>query len=360
MAEEDSGMEDRTEEASPHRREEWRKEGRVAQSKDLGAGILLVATAGAMFMFSQWSLKGISALFERTFASMDRFSQGDWTYNTVTEIIQFMMEAFLYIIAPIAAASFIAGVGASLVQFGFLWTTKPMEPDLDKLNPLSGIKRIFSIQGLVELLKATIRFVIAAAVLYFMLKDWAGESGKLLDQEAAGVAQFLGNKIFILMSSVGGAMFLISLFDFFYQKFTYEQKIKMTKLEVREERKQTEGNPQIKSRIRALQRKVATRKMLDAVKKADVVVTNPTHIAIALIYDRENMMAPKVVARGADFMAERIKKIARENGIPCVENVPLARALYKSFKIGQFITRDFFNAVAEVLAFVYRMRGKVT
>jgi flagellar biosynthetic protein FlhB len=151
----------------------------------------------------------------------------------------------------------------------------------------------------------------------------------------------------------------LAAFDFGYQKFRFEQKIRMTKQEVKEERKQSEGNPQIKARIRAIQRQRATSKMLDAVKKADVVVTNPTHIAVALQYDRDNMMAPKVVAKGADYMAEKIKKIARENGIPCVENVPLARAMFKAFKIGQFISRDLYNAVAEVLAYVYRLKGRV-
>jgi len=165
--------------------------------------------------------------------------------------------------------------------------------------------------------------------------------------------------MFNILFLVGSVMALLAGLDFAYQKFRYEQKIKMTKQEVKEERRQSDGNPQVRARIRGLQRRMSQNKMLDAVKSADVVITNPTHIAVALIYDREAMMAPKVVAKGADYMAERIKKIARENGVPCVENVPLARAMYKALKLGQFISKDLYNAVAEVLAYVYRLKGKV-
>jgi flagellar biosynthetic protein FlhB len=168
----------------------------------------------------------------------------------------------------------------------------------------------------------------------------------------------MGHEIILILFTIGGAMAVLSAGDFLFQKYRFEEKIKMTKQEVREERKQMEANPQVKARIRSLQRAFSTNKMLDAVKRADVVVTNPTHFAVALLYDRENMMAPKVVAKGVDHMAQRIKQIARENGVPCVENVPLARALYKALKIGQFISRDLYNAVAEVLAYVYRLRGR--
>ena len=169
---------------------------------------------------------------------------------------------------------------------------------------------------------------------------------------------FLGSHLIKILFVTGLAMFVLAGIDYAFQRFRYEKRIRMTKEELRQERKQVEGNPQIKARIRAVQRQISQKRMMDDVRKADVVVTNPTHFAIALVYDRETMFAPKVVAKGADHMAQKIKQIAREAGVPCIENPPLARALYKALKIGQFISRDLYNAVAEVLAYVYRLKGR--
>ena len=268
------------------------------------------------------------------------------------------MLQIAFISAPFVGAAMVIGVAGSLLQTGFIWSTKGLEPDIEKLNPISGLERIFSLDGFAEMAKAIFKFTIIASITYAFLKNRIGQTGNLFSLEAGGLAVFAGRNSISLLLSVGIAMLVLSGLDYTYQRFRYEQKIRMTKEEVKEERRQLDGNPQIKARIRALQRRISQNKMLDAVKKADVVITNPTHIAVALIYERESMFAPRVVAKGADFMAERIKKIARENGIPCVENVPLARAMFKALKIGQFISRDLFNAVAEVLAYVYRLKGR--
>lgn len=358
MAESDEGLDDKTEEATQHRRDDWRKEGQVAQSRELVAAAVLLTVTGSVWVFSQWSLKGMSALFETSFSEISRLGTQTWSIETMMTVLLYCLKNLGQILLPVGLAAVLIGVLGSFAQVGFLWTTKPIEPDLERINPLSGLQRLVSIEGFFELVKATIKFVIVGALTHMLLMKWVKGTGGLweVDPQQAGV--FIGTKIIVVMLTVGTAMFLMSMVDYGFKKFRYEQKIKMTKQEAKEERKRTEGSPQIRARIRAMQAQVSQRRMMDAVKKADVVVTNPTHIAVALVYDRENMMAPKVVAKGADYMAEQIKKIARENGIPCVENVPLARAMYKALKIGQFISRDLYNAVAEVLAYVYRLKGR--
>jgi len=358
LADEDSG-EDRTEEASEQRREQFREDGQVGQSRDLVAALALLAATGALYASAQWSFRGLWSLFEAFFGEGMDHATRDWTIESLGKMLGFVMRVFFYVMAPVSIATMLVGIVSNIAQTGFLWTTKPLEPNLEKLNPMNAIGRIFGVDGIVDLVKAILKFIVVGAVLYPTLMSLFRDSGTLWSLESGQIASSLGHHIIRLLFSVGLALLVLSALDFGFQKFRYEQKLKMTKQEAREDRKQSEGNPQIKGRIRSMQRARASRKMVDAIKKADVVVTNPTHIAVALVYDRENMLAPRVVAKGADFMAERIKKIARENGVPCVENVPLARALFKAIKIGQLIPRDLYNAVAEVLAYVYRLKGKM-
>lgn len=354
----DNDLDDKTEEATQQRRDEWKQEGQIAQSRELTAAAVLLAVTGAIWVTSQWSLKGMGSVFETSFTEVGRLGQTQWSIATVMSMAFYAIKASGMILLPVGITAIVIGVLVNFAQVGFLWTTKPIEPDLNRLNPMTGLMRLFSIDGFFELSKSIVKFIIIGALTYWLLKKWVKGAGGLWEVEAQEVGVFIGTKILNVMFVSGLGMFLMSGVDYGFKKFRFEQKIKMTKQEAKEERKKSEGNPQVRARIRALQNSLAQKRMMDAVRKADVVVTNPTHIAIALVYDRENMMAPRVVAKGADFMAEQIKKIAREAGIPCVENVPLARAMYKALKIGQFISRDLYNAVAEVLAYVYRLKGK--
>jgi flagellar biosynthetic protein FlhB len=358
MASGEDSFEERTEDASQHRRDEWRKEGRVFQSRELVGAILLLGATGALWLGGQNLGKGFWAVFESSFMEIERLSKVEWSIETVMIMMKFSLKALFFILAPVAAAALVLSVGSTLAQTGFVWSTKPLEFDPQKIDPIQGLQRIFSWDGVFEMIKATVKFIAISIVAYIFLKKKLSEAGGLWGSDPQGLTYYLGSNLIMVLFSMGLSMLILAGADYAFQRFRYEQKIRMTKQEVREERRQLEGNPQIKARIRALQRKVATNKMMDDVKKADVVVTNPTHIAVALVYDRENMFAPRVVAKGADYMAETIKRIAREAGVPCVENVPLARALYKALKIGQFISRDLYNAVAEVLAYVYRLKGK--
>lgn len=358
MAAGEESYEDRTEEATAQRRDDWKKEGRVVQSRELSGAILLLSITGALWGATRISVGGIWSLFEETLGEASKLATKDWNVGLVMSLASQVFYNIAYILGPVAITAVAVSIVVSVAQTGFVWTAKPLEFDLNKVSPLRGIQRIFSMDGLVEMFKAIIKFIVIGVVVFTFLKKRIGEAGSLWNSEPSMISLYLGKNLLLGLIAAAFSMLVMAALDFSYQKFRYEQQIRMTKQEVREERKQSEGNPQIKARIRALQKRVATNKMLDAVKKADVVVTNPTHIAVALQYDRDNMFAPRVVAKGADFMAEKIKKIARENGIPCVENVPLARAMYKALKIGQFISRDLYNAVAEVLAYVYRLKGK--
>jgi len=355
----EDSFEERTEEATAQRREEWKKEGRVVQSRELTGALLMTAVIAALWAGSKTIVGGMWHLMQDLLGDIAKLGTTDWNIPFVMAIATKVIGTVGVILSPIAVAAFLISILGTIVQTGFVWSTKNFELNLDRINPMNGVGRIFSLDGFVEMLKACVKFLIIGSVVFFFLKRRILEAGYLWDAEANQMSVYLSRNLLIGLLSVAFSMLIIAGLDFAYQKFRYEQKIRMTKQEIKEERKQSEGNPQIKARIRALQRSIATNKMLEAVKGADVVVTNPTHIAVALKYDKDNMFAPRVVAKGADFMAEKIKKIARENGIPCVENVPLARAMYKALKLGQFISRDLFNAVAEVLAYVYRLKGKV-
>ncbi len=352
------GFEERTEEPTQHKRDELKKDGQVSQSRELSGALMILSAIGALYATARWSAKGLLNLFEDLLSDMSRMVQADWSPAYVVALAGHLMKSLVYILGPILGATMFMVLLSSVAQTGFVWTTKPLEPELDRLSPLAGLKKIMSAEALFEMFKAFVKFAVIGTIAYSVLRKSIGEASTIWGMESQALAVFFARNIFHILLVVAFSMLLMAIVDYGFQKFRFEQKIRMTKQEAKEERREQEGNPQIKARIRGIQRQMATRKMMDDVKRADVVITNPTHIAIAIIYDRENMFAPKIVAKGADHMAERIKKIAREAGVPCVENVPLARAMYKALKIGQFISRDLYNAVAEVLAHVYRLKGR--
>ena len=355
----DEGLEEKTEEASEKKLNDMRKDGKVAQSRDLVSALLMLGATATLFGSAKWVFNGISSVFESSFMEMGRLGTGDFSISTISSMNSFALKGLAYILAPLALVTVLSAFVGNLAQHGgILFTTKPMEPDLQKLSPLKGLKKIFSPEGIFEVCKATMKLILVGTILFFVFKKWIGKSTVLWNSSVSQILVHLGDRLIMTMFIVCGVMALLAVIDFGYQKFKFQKDAMMTKQEAKEERKQVDGNPQVKARIRSMQRQMATSQMLEAVKEADVIVTNPTHFAVAIVYDRENMAAPKIVAKGVDHMAQKIKKIARENGVPCVENVPLARAMYKALKIGQFISKDLYNAVAEVLAYVYRLKGR--
>lgn len=251
---------------------------------------------------------------------------------------------------------FVIGLFSSVLQVGIQVTGLKFQGS--RLNPLSGLKRIFSKNGLAELIKGLFKMGVIGFISYISISSVAGELLALSKVPLEGVFSFNFQLLTTIFGRVTLALVVLAVFDFLFQRWNFEQQLKMTKMEMKEEMKQTEGDPQLRSRVRQVQRDISRARMMQNVPKADVVVTNPTHFAVALEYDREAMFAPKVSAKGADFMAERIKAIARENNVPIMENPVVAREIFHNVDIGQEVPEKFFRAVAEILAFVYRLKGK--
>jgi flagellar biosynthetic protein FlhB len=250
------------------------------------------------------------------------------------------------------------GVVLSVAQTGLLWASKRPFFDFSRVNPLSGLKRMFSMTGLMELVKSLAKLIVVAWVAYSYLNSNISQLVVLSQMDLmAGLAAW-SNLAFGMVWQVGGAYLVIAIADYIWQRRQFMNQMKMSKEEVKEEYKQSEGDPYIKARVRAMQRQVSRQRMMAAVPRAEVVITNPIHLAVAIGYDADKMMAPKVLAKGAHFMAQKIVEIAKTNQVSVVQNVPLARAMYKSVEVDQEIPPELYMAMAEVMAYVYRVKGK--
>jgi flagellar biosynthetic protein FlhB len=347
-----------TEEASPHRVEEYRRKGMVAQSREVSGLAALVATVIVTYCIVPQS--GIQmAEFMREVFRVDLSARAD--LGSLAFLNTYLVRALKLMVSiglPICGAGFLFGSIGSFVQIGSIFSLDPLIPDMDKINPLQGLQRFFSAKQLLDGLRIILKMIAILFVSYGLLKTQIfGAPMHLYDDPIHlfwGYAS-AGKSIFLSLACL---LVVFALLDMGLQRFEYGKSIKMTKQEAKQEHKEREGDPQIRARIRSIQREMSRKRMMQAVKKADVIITNPTHIAVALVYDKSKMAAPKVVAKGADFIAQKIKQIASEAGVPLVENVPLARTLYRSVKVGQAIPHVLYQAVAEVLAYVFRLKGR--
>lgn len=349
---EDQG--EKTEQATDARREEFRKRGQVAMTRELGTAIIILLSAGLMYFMGRFFFKNIAEIFQRC---MD----GEFLLlaknNQTIEIFYYLGQKLAYLLGPLFLIAVIAGILSQVLQTGFLQVENALSPDLNKLNPLKGISRIFSMKGVVEVLKSLLKISIVFITMYLLLKSEVRQIPLLSGYSLAQILSYTGTVLFKLFLGTGIFMLVLAVTDYFFQRWQLEKEMMMTKQEVKEEHKSREGDPLIKARVRKIQREIANRKMLLEIPKASVVVTNPTHIACVLKYS-EKLPAPQLVAMGADFMAEKIKEIARQHNIPVIENKPLARTIFKTMKIGQIIPRELFVAVAEVLSYVMRLQKK--
>jgi flagellar biosynthetic protein FlhB len=265
---------------------------------------------------------------------------------------------FGLIVFPLLLGLTLVGLLSNFLQVGFLFTLEPLELNLEKMNPISGIKRVLiSRRSMVELLKNLLKIAIVGLVAYSALDGLTEESMSLMDTSVASVMAYMTHAAVMIGLKVGIAFLALAAADYMYQRFEYERELRMTKQEVKEELKSQEGDPLIKSRIRSIQRQIAYKRMMQDVPKADVVITNPTHLAVAIKYESSSMSAPKVVAKGADIIAQRIREIAEEHGVPMIEDKPLAQALYKTVDVGEQVPEKLFQAVAQVLAYIYRLKN---
>ncbi|MEQ1722421.1 MAG: flagellar biosynthesis protein FlhB [Pseudobdellovibrio sp.] len=347
-------QEEKTEQATDGRREEFRKRGQVAMTRELSTALFFLVTAGVLYAASKFILLNISDVFNRTMGAELVYTIRE---GKITETLSYIGYKLIILVSPLFFVTLVVGVGAQLMQTGFLQSEDALQPNLNKLNPLTALGRIFSMKGLVDLLKSIIKLLVISWIVYLTLKSEITKIPYLSGYGLDAMLAYLGTIAFKLLLTTGIFMLILATADYFFQRWQLEKEMMMTKQEVKEEHKSREGDPLIKARIRKAQREVASRKMMLDVPKGDVVVTNPTHIACVLKYT-EGLPAPQLIAKGGDLVAERIKQIARDNNIPIIENKPLARTIFKTMKIGQVIPRELFVAVAEVLSYVYRLRRK--
>ncbi|WP_166667383.1 flagellar biosynthesis protein FlhB [Hypnocyclicus thermotrophus] len=339
---------DKTEEATPKRRQEARKKGQVAKSQDLGqiatllVGIIVLRYSNTFFLvnINNYVSKQLSNL---TFKEL--------TQEKILEIISEFTEMFFTTVFPILISVLAIGLIINYVQVGFIFTLESLKIDLNKINPLNGLKQLFSIKKIIELTKTIIKLILIGFYAYYEIKDKLEESLKAPFFSVENDFILMLNLCFSVIIKISVALLIVALIDYMYQKWEFEKGLKMTKQEVKDEFKQTEGDPQIKSKLRQMQKDLLNKKMIEKVPEATVIITNPTHISIALKYER-GMGAPEVVAKGIDFMALRIREIAKEHNVPLIENKPLARAMYPIVEVNQEIPEEYYQAVAEILAVI--------
>ncbi len=350
----DEQFQERTEKATPRRKQKAREEGKVCRSQELNSAVMLCLGASTLYVLGPMLADQLKELM--TFV----FSQAPLMNTTNESIMAFFSQRvinFFILLAPIFAILLIVAYGINLLQVGFLFTTKTLEPKLDKLDITKGIKKLLSVRSLVELTRDIIKISLIAYVGYKSITAELDTFYNLSDNSVAVFAGAMGKMALTTVLELGAVILILALFDYAFQKYDFEKNIKMSKQDIRDEMKDTEGSPQVKSRIRQIQREMSRKRMMEEIPKADVVVTNPTRIAVALKYDTDVMDAPMVVAKGERIIAAKIKEIAKAAGVPIVENRPLARALFRMCDIGSYVPAKLYRAVAEVLAYIYRQKG---
>lgn len=345
---------EKTEPATPKRREEAREKGQVARTAELGTAFVLLAGFAALSMWAAGAADNIVALTRRYLGTGLRLEPDPGAVQSL--FVDIGLSAAV-VVAPMMAAALLVGVAAQLVQVGFLFSSEPLKPKLERINPIAGVQRLVSRRALVDLLKALLKITIVGYIAYREVRDALDVLPSLAGVPTLEAVSIVGGIVFRTGMYIGLALLVVAVLDYMFQRLEHERSLRMARQEIKEEMKQTEGDPQLRARIRRRQRELASRRMMQDVPTADVIVTNPVHLAVALKYDQLTMEAPIVVAKGAGLVARRIRSVAEEHQVPIVEDVVLARALYDGVDIGQSIPVDLYQAVADVLAFVYRLRG---
>ncbi|WZL74859.1 flagellar biosynthesis protein FlhB [Clostridiaceae bacterium 35-E11] len=347
---------EKTEKATPKRRKEARDKGQVLQSKEINSAFILLFTFLVLRSMGNYIYEHMTAFTQNILMEMSNVSN-IYTVTGVHRLFISMVIATAKIVIPIVAAAFVTGIIFSYLQVGYLFTTKPLQPKLSKINPVNGFKRLFSLKPLVEFFKSVIKIGAVGYVAFSYLIDEAKNISKILDMEVIQIMGYLGQVTIGITLRAAIILIILAVLDYYYQRWEHEKEMKMSKQEIKEEYKQIEGDPQIKSKIKEKQRQISMGRMMQDVPKADVIITNPTHYAVAIRYDVSIGDAPIVLAKGKDLIAQNIKKLASENEIPIVENKELARTIYAMVDIGEYIPPDLYQAVAEVLAYVYKIKN---
>ncbi|WP_338452063.1 flagellar biosynthesis protein FlhB [Niallia oryzisoli] len=347
---------EKTEKATPKKRSDARKKGQVAKSQDVNTAIGLLAVFMFLFIAGSYLFNKIVSILRHSFQD---YMLMDLTEESIYLIFMELLKELALLVGPLMLVALVAGVAANYLQVGFIFSTEAIQMKLEKIDPIKGFKRIFSLRSVVEFLKSILKICIVGLITFLVIWNSMNKILTLSQLPLGSAFQFLADLTVKMGLYAGGALLFLALLDYLYQKYDFEKNIRMSKQDIKDEYKNSEGDPLIKSKIKQKQREMAMSRMMQEVPNADVIITNPTHFAIALRYDETKFDAPYVVAKGVDFMAQKIKLIAKENEVIMIENRPLARALYSQTEIGDVIPEEFFKAVAEILAYVYRTKNMV-
>ncbi len=355
MPKENEQGQEKTEQPTDKRKSDARNEGQVGRSQDLNSALVLVGGLILLTIFGGFVLQRLMEFSVGMYGRIDEITLDGSNFR------QYLSGAAKYVmmtISPFYIVIPIIGVVASLVQFGFLFSTKAIKPKLSKLNPVKGMKNLFNQQAVVRLGMSLIKIAIIGYIAFLVVRNEWPKFVPMIDAEVPAIFLFLTHTILKVLIYTVLALLILAIIDYIYQKHKYVEGLKMSKQEVKDERRMMEGDPKVKSQQRQLQFRMAFNRMIKELPEADVVITNPTHVAIALKYDPDSMDAPVVVGKGLRKLAQRIKDLAREHEIPIVENPPLARTLYKLCEVGEEIPGEFYQDVAEIIAQIYRLHGE--
>lgn len=353
--------EERTEAATPRRLQKLREQGRVVKSTDLIAAAGLLAGFVALQQFGSDTVGSLGWYARDRFSNLAAFGPGgqaDLTDAALNDLARSATWVFFLASAPLLIALPIAAIVSTVGQTGLLFSSHSLKPDFNHINPASGWQRMFSVRSLVEMGKSIIKIVLIGYVLYRVYMDSVPILQALSSVDATASSVRLADTALGLCYTLGGAFLAFAVLDYAYQRWEFIRSARMTRQEVKDEYRESEGSPQIKAAIRKRQRAMARARMMQNIPTADVVITNPTHLAIAIAYRAEEMGAPKVVAKGADLVAARIRQIAEQHNVPLVENKPLARTLYSTVDLDEEIPLTLFQAVAEILAYIYALKTR--
>ena len=359
---EDANGAEKSEQPTAKKLNDARKEGQVAKSQEVATAFSLLALFIILRLLYPFMGTNFTGVFERVYNNIPNVAR---TYNgflpvaTIVSILNNAILTMLLITSPFLIIGFQIAFICDLVQVGFKPTSKPLQPKLSKLNPISGMKKIFSTRKLFELGKSLLKLAVMAAVIYSFFTGRTESLFLLYDMPLSQAIGLMGNLIISLGLRIAVAYMIIAFLDLIYQRRKFTKDMMMTKQEVKDEFKNSEGDPAVKSAQKRRMMEASRRRMMQQLPQADVVSTNPTHYAVAIKYDAEESDAPIVVAKGADYLAQKIKEIARDNDVEIVENKPLARMLYANVEVGELVPPELYKAVAEVLAYVYHLKGKI-
>ena len=351
---------EKTEKATPKKRRDARNKGQVRRSTEVNSTFSLMLMLGMLLLLGRWFIDGLMLFFADVLDEMRLAPTG---YLLDIQVAQGLLIAtsirVAVLVAPFLAMALISGIAINIIQVGFLFTTETLKPELNKINPISGFKRMFSVKSLVELAKSVLKIVVLGIIAYMGYMNLIADFPRYVERGLYESVMLIFRNALFIGIRMCVAMIFISLADFIFQHFKHEKDLKMTKQEVKDEWKNMEGDPKIKSKIRQKQRQMSAMRMMASVPEADVVITNPTHYAVALKYEEGGKTAPLVVAKGIDHIARKIKEVAMEHDIQIVEDKPLAQSLYNLCEVDDEIPAELYQAVADILVFVYRQKGKI-